>query len=305
MKNLSNLTSRLMVLSTLLLLLMGPASAVIQDTNGIPIVDSANIIIKSTNYDPAPAEPGNYVDIFIVVQNIGNVQLGKSYLKLEEKYPFSFDRKNDGIKEVDLIPPGREELLEYRMRIDDQAIEGTYELDVTLCADAKCETELRTSSIDIIVKTGGKPKLEIGLEDSSIFMPGTLGSITVSSVNRGKLGIKFLSIEIMESEDYEVTSPNRAYIGELTSDDFETEDFNFYVKPEFTGSALTVPIKVEYSDDNFKEYSGIEDIEIKVYSKELARKMGLVPQKSPTAYIISGIIILALLLFWYRKRKKA
>ncbi len=263
--------------------------------------DSSNLIIKSTNYDPSPAEPGKYVDVWVVVQNFGNKELKRSWLKLEPEYPFSFNPGETGIEGVDLIPQGREELMEYRLRVDDQAIEGTYDLEVILCEDSNCDREIRKSTIDIMVRTGGRPKLEIGLEDSSVFLPETLGEITISTVNKGKLGIKFLTIEVMDSEEYNLVSPARVYVGELDSDDFETEDFKIYTKSA-TG-VINVPVKVEYSDENFKDYTSIENIEFKVFSKKDAKNMGLVPKNKTAGYLIT-LAAIVLLAFLYRRRKK-
>lgn len=272
-------------------------------TNNLPIIENSNIIIKSTKFDPAPAEPGQYLDAFIVVQNLGNRDFEQTYLKLEEEYPFSFPRGEESTQLVELIPPGREELLEYRLFVDDQAVEGTYDLNLVLCSDKDCNYELRETTFSITVKTGGSPKLEIGLEDSATFLPGTLGEITVSAVNKGKLGIKFLTIEIMESEQYELVSPARVYIGELDSDDFETEDFQIFIN-EGTESKVTVPVKVEYSDSNFREYAGVENVELRVFSEEEAAQIGLISDGNPTIYYVIGAVVLVLLFFFYRRRKK-
>ncbi len=268
--------------------------------NYLSVTESPNLIIKSTNYDPSPAEPGKYVDVWIVVQNLGNKKIQRSWLKIKPEYPFSLNPGETGIEEVALIPAGREELMEYRLRVDDQAIEGTYDFDVVLCETPTCEIELRKTSIDIAVRTGGKPKLEIGLESSTVFLPETLGEITISAVNKGKLGIKFLTIEVMDSEEYELISPARVYLGELDSDDFETEDFRVYTHSS-TG-IINVPVKVEYSDENFKEYTSIENIEFKVFSEKDAKNIGLVSTKKTGKYFALAAIIL--LAFLYRRRKK-
>lgn len=288
----------------LLMILLPLASAQVTNpttSNYLPITENSNIIIKSVNYDPAPAEPGNYVDIFVVIQNLGNRDLSKSYLKLEEEYPFSFNSPSDSIEEVDLIPSGREELLEFRMLVDDQAVEGDYTLEVIQCSDPECENEVRNALITIQVKTGGRPKLEIGLEDAVVFLPGTLGDITISAVNKGKLGMKFLTLELLEGEGYEVISPSRVYVGELDSDDFETEDFQIFVSSD---SPVNIPVKVEYSDINFKDYAGVENIELKVFTQEQAESMGLVSSNHFVRNLFIFLVVVGFLFFLYRRRKK-
>ena len=288
-----------------LLLIIGSASAVAVPVtrNYLSVTDTANLIVRGTNYDPSPAEPGKYVTVWITAQNVGNKDVKNSWLVVEPTYPFSLDPGVSGAEFIKLIPAGREELVEYDLRVDTQALEGSYNLKFKLCYDEACKEEIRKSEIEISVRTGGKPKLEVGLEDSILFMPGVRGDVTINAVNRGELGIKYLIVELMDSEDFEIISPSRVYIGELDSDDFETEDFNLYIKPTTVGE-IEIPVKLEYSDENEKEYSGVENVMIKVYSMEEATQMGLVTQNGSARYLVLIAIVVLGGIFWYRRRKK-
>tara|TARA_Y100000034_G_scaffold136851_1_gene216384 strand:+ start:6435 stop:7352 length:918 start_codon:yes stop_codon:yes gene_type:complete len=295
-----------------LLLLLVPTVIALEpmDTNSptttLPIVDAGNLILEKATYDPSPAEPGKYVDVWITVQNFGNKNIENSWIKLDPSYPFYLTGSDNGIEEVKLLTSGREKVLEYRLRVDDQVVGGNYVLDLILCEDELCTTKIKTTQTTISVNTGGKPNLEIGLENSEIFTPGKLGEITVSAINRGKLGMKFLIIEIQESELFEIISPSRVYIGELNSDDFETEDFQIYLKPTTQNSQdIKVDIKVEYSDENFKEYTSIEKIEFKAYSLEDAQDMGLISGgKRNFEKITLLLIVFAGIIFYIRRRRK-
>ena len=59
---------------------------------------------------------------------------------------------------------------------------------------------------------------------------------------------------------------------------------------------------LEYSDENFKEYTSIENIEFKVFSEKDAKNIGLVSTKKTGKYFALAAIIL--LAFLYRRRKK-
>ena len=66
------------ILLIITLLPLVSAIEVIEETTktySIPMVDGKDITIERSNYDPLPAEPGKYVDIWITVQNYGNSEI--------------------------------------------------------------------------------------------------------------------------------------------------------------------------------------------------------------------------------------
>jgi len=59
---------------------------------------AANIVVEQTKYDPFPATPGEYVKIWIKVENWGGEDLLNSVFQLKTEYPFSLDPGDDGIQ---------------------------------------------------------------------------------------------------------------------------------------------------------------------------------------------------------------
>jgi len=297
--------------SFLLLLIMFSGASAYEEISSttsttlwMPAVENHNIIIQGTNYEPAPAEPGNYLDIYTVIRNEGNDDLNDFYVAIDPSYPFYLMGSETGTEFVDQLSSGREKLTEFRLMVDDQALSGSYNLYIKICKDAFCDKEIKRMISTVSVSTGGKPKLEIGIDDHELFIPGSLGEIIITSVNKGKLGIQFLTIEMIDSEDYEIISTPRKYLGELQTDDFERENYQIHVNPNIKDTKdITVLLEIEYSDDNYKTYKTQEEITFKVYSKADAKKIGLIENSSSGKMIFLLLIIGFIGYRWMRKKK--
>ena len=77
-------------------------------TLSISFADDAKIKMDLLKYEPYPAEPGNYMNIWIRVTNEGNTEAYYPSIQFEDKYPFSLDESDERVKEVGTIAPGRE-----------------------------------------------------------------------------------------------------------------------------------------------------------------------------------------------------
>ena len=293
------------ILLILTLIPLASAIEVIEETTktySIPDINGADISIVRSNYDPLPAEPGKYVDIWITIQNYGSKEVKNSYLKLNPEYPFYLTGKDTGVEYIKTLQPGGLKILEYRLLVDEQAIGSDYPLELKFCQDEFCENSVKTVKTSITVNTGGKPRLEIGIDDYELFTPGALGKIIITAVNKGKLGIQFLTIEVLDTADYDVISVPRKYLGELETDDFERETYQIYVNPEL-GNSKEVPIKlkIEYSDSNYKNYNSDEEVTFNVFTESDAKRIGLMEKSSSSLYII---LLLILAFFGYRKLRR-
>lgn len=282
--------------------------AVSTTTESFAAPDAGNIRLLQAKYDPYPAEPGQIMTLWVAVQNFGNKKVDNAYLKVVPEYPFSIPKGN-GIVDVGRIASFGERLAEYDLVVDEDAIEGIYSFDVQHCSDEDCNYVLRKIEVDISVRTGGSPRIRVGLEDTETFWSGKSGEVTLNIVNRGKLDIKFLTLTLLPSEDYEILSPEQVYIGELESDDFETADFKIFVEEGLAKSDtvyVDLPVKVEYTDSNNRDYDSQQQVRMKVYSQKDLKRFGLTQSKSSSSsYIIVLLLIAGAGYWWWKKKKKA
>jgi LPXTG-motif cell wall-anchored protein len=276
-------------------------------TENLNAPEHGNIRVLQAKYDPYPAEPGQIVTLWVAVQNWGESSVDDVYLRVVPEYPFSIP-SGTGIKEVGNVAAFGERLVEYDLIVNDGAIEGAYSFDVQQCSDRECNNIIKETEVSITVKTGGSPRIRVGLEQADTFWSEKKGEVTLNIVNRGKLDIKFLTLTLLPSEDYEILSPEQVYIGELESDDFETADFDIYVNNGISSKESTnveLPVRVEYTDSNNKDYSSQAQVRLKVYSQDDLKKYELVTNTNGSNTYLIVLLIIAGLGYWYwRKRKK-
>jgi len=265
--------------------------------------------VAMTNYDPSPAKPGKFVTVYLKAENPGGDEVKNAYFLLEPSYPFSFQPGEIATRDVNTMGPGEQFLLQYNLLVDKNALEGTYTQYLKLCFDTNC-TSFAKTSFDISVQPGGTPSIEASLESSDTFSGGKTGTVTLQVINRGSLNTKYMITELKQGDEFDLISPPRIYIGELTSDDSQTVDYKIYVKAGIAANkttAIKLPLLVEYSDANDKEYSQVYYVPLTVYSMEDLTKLNLVPnQNAMYRQILMAIIGLAavyMIYKWYKKKK--
>jgi LPXTG-motif cell wall-anchored protein len=275
-------------------------------TENVDAPEQGNIRLLQTKYEPYPAEPGQIVTLWVATQNWGQDSIDNVYLRVVPEYPFSIPQ-GTGIIEVGRVAAFGERLAEFDLIVNEDAIEGVYSFDVQQCSDNDCTQVVKELEVSISVKTGGSPRIRVGLEDSSTFWGGKSGDLTLNIVNRGKLDIKFLTITLLPSDDYEILSPSEIYIGELESDDFDTSDFKIFTKENIASKDtvyVDLPVKVEYTDSNNRDYTSQSQVKLKVYSQNDLKRYGLMIDSNGSNTYLIVLLIIAGAGFWYWRKKK-
>ena len=111
--------------------------------------------------------------------------------------------------------------------------------------------------------------------------------------------MKFTSLTLSNSENYDVISKSRVYVGNLKPDDFETAEFNIYVK-----SPGTLKVNIEYKDTFNNDYSETRELTLPVYDNNLINKYGLITTES-NGQIVTFILLLfviVIIIGWVKTR---
>jgi hypothetical protein len=148
-----------------------------------------------------------------------------------------------------------------------------------------------TKSDVIAFIVGDAPKLSVLLSESAVKTAGSNGKVSIILVNSGLVGLKFLNIELVESNDYTILSANEEYIGNLDSDDTDNVDFDIYAKSGIT--ALNLKFDLTYLDINNNAYSETITVPVPLYSASQLSMLGIKAGTNPLL-IIAGLVVLAL-----------
>ncbi len=146
------------------------------------------------------------------------------------------------------------------------------------------------------------PEYIINVDKSDIVLPNTKGKVVLSVSNIGASDINYVTVEVKGTPDIEMLSNNLVYMGNLESDDYETAEFDLYVKDQ-TGN-IDLPVTITYKDSYNRNIQDTKILTLKVYSKNDAIKYGLVTPSSSWGILLFLIIAGAGGYYWYTKRKK-
>ena len=376
--------------------------------------------VVSTIYEPYPAEPGKYMDLYVKVENLGTRPATDSTFELLPKYPFSLDSDVDAVKNYGRIEPSQPVLLTYKVRVDKNAVPGNSSIDLRyrtgeeglwftisfdiyvkprdtilsiekvesvpddIVAGGKADVEFTLKNLantqirDITLKLdmsdsatpfapvgsttekrieklepgeeetvlfrviseasaepkvykipitltysdeagttytkndivglliSSDPEIQVYMEESDTFMGGTKGSIIVSMSNIGATQAKFVSIVLAQSKNYEILGPDRTYIGNLDSDDFDTAEFKLYVDESLNDTKIPVLVTVTYKDAYNDEHVEDFELELPIYSREHLIKVGEISADGGSNTLVYAVVLIVVLYLVYRifRRKK-
>ncbi|MCX6694970.1 MAG: hypothetical protein NTU61_01575 [Candidatus Altiarchaeota archaeon] len=138
--------------------------------------------------------------------------------------------------------------ISFTLYVDSVASPKAYEIPVTVSSVDRYGSK-QTMTRMLGVKVGGSPKVEASLDKQDDFKSGSTGKLTLSVANTAFVDAKFLSIQILDTKDYTVTSKTDAYIGNLASDDFQSEEFSVKVADGVNGK-IPLKVKITYTEEN-------------------------------------------------------
>lgn len=263
--------------------------------------DDASLSIEQVRANPEEVLPGDAVRLEMEIKNTANVVLRNIAVQLDlvatqgstvVDYPF-IPSGTATQKIITKLNPGETETVEFSLKSYPTAAPGYYKMPVSLTYFDEQGTEGTQDEFTGII-VGASPELDIYVEGTSVRQESAEGDITLQFVNKGVNDMKFLSVEVLDSESYTVVGTQRVYIGDLDSDDFRSETFTV----QSVSEDASVAVQVSYRDQNNKEYQLVKNIPIQ-YDQS--------PQESSgNTGIIVAIVVVAILgiYLWRRHRRK-
>jgi len=253
------------------------------------------LIVKSISLEPTNITPGDTGVLKIVIENYANFKLYdvRFDLNLSDKFGFLddiskrkiFQMESGGIKE-----------LEYNIIVLPDTKDGIYRSNYKVRYLNHLGNERNESDIfDIIIR--GEPKIFGYVSETGVYKENNIGDITIKLVNNDLANIKFLTVTLENSEDYEIISNNKEYIGELDSDDFES--INFRLKINKKDGIIKLPLLINYKDSLNKDYSQNMELDLPIRTaKELGKNT------NGTFEILLILLLILIIGYYFYKRYK-
>jgi hypothetical protein len=284
----------------------------------------ATVVINEVSLDPDMIPPGQEGKLTLQLKNLAdslmkdiNVKLDLSLTTLTattgteaaaiyEALPFA-PTTSSNEKRIVALKPGKTIDLAYDLMVYPDATSRVYKLPVILTYKDEVDNEYEKEEI-IGVVVGAEPDVYVVIDSSDLIAGKKTGSVSFKFVNKGVTDIKFLDISLEETDQYQIVSANKEYIGNIDSDDYDSVDFDLFLTNNGdakTNGMLEFPLYIEFKDANNIDYK--KDITLE-YRINTAEQKGQSQSKSGLIIVIVIIImIVAWIIYrrWDKKRKAA
>jgi hypothetical protein len=207
------------------------------------------------NQDPDPAQPGRYVDLRWKVEKLGNNQLNNITYTLIVGYPFSFDESDTPVRNLGNWEgfSGSDEfaVLYYKVRVDDDAIEGTYKVKLGLNvegSDSYVEKEY-----DVRVGDKERPDFVLGqLTTSPTKLTADIDEaeldLDIANAGEGDAENVVVDMELPEGFTPSYTFSDRQALGTIAAGSSKTASFFVDIAKDVPGGLHHATVRISYKE---------------------------------------------------------
>jgi hypothetical protein len=248
------------------------------------------------NINSKPLSPGSTGILSIMIRNDADFYLKDVRIMID--LPSSINFLNDvSVRKILTMEAGVRKELNFSLIVSPTASEGIYQGSIKADYLNNMGTQRSENyTFSVIVKS--TPTIFVKLENPQINKEKDTGDITVTIINNGPANIKFLTVDLQDSSDYEIIGSKKQYVGDLDSDDFESISFKLKILNEM--KEISIPLKIQYKNSMNEDYSESINLAIKmVSSKDLGVK-----SNNTSSIIIAVIVVLLVAYIIYKVYKK-
>ncbi len=216
-----------------------------------------SITVTSTKYEPYPAEPGAYLDVWVKLENQGLQDARDVVLEFVPSYPFQEIEGETYSYDLGSLSYGVDVVKKFTVLVDPRAVEGTNKFKVRYSVDGgpwvekslgievrRSEAILwirRVSTSPGYIPPGGTGRVFITIENTA---DSLARDVTVSlDLSRGDLPFAHIGGVAEKRQKY------------LNGGDTATISFDILVDPEAEPGVYKVPVTLEYTNVGGATYS--------------------------------------------------
>lgn len=251
---------------------------------------------------PTSIKPGETATVIVKLRNLAGAYLKDIKVKFDLTDVDFAPIGSANEKTIRNIEADAVEEVEFKLMANPDADSGLVKVPLTVdYLDSSGDSHSKENTLGLVI--GGEPDLMTAIDSTEIKTSGETGNIIVKFTNKGLTDVKLLNIVLKETNDFSIVSNDQEYIGNIDSDDYETAEFKLNVK-KTEKEIIDIPVEFEYMDANNNGYKERVNLELKLYSKKEAQKLGLEEKSNVLGIVIVIVIVGAGLFFYIRYRKK-
>lgn len=263
---------------------------------GVITVQTQNAVLVIENYtvSPSPVLPGQTMKLDLLLRNAGSIGVKNLDISIDLE-DGKFSTIGTGAKQrVDYIGPGGTRNVRFTLASDTTTEVKLYPVPVEMeYQDERNKAYVDEPKISLLVNAD--PELSLMVDGTDFERRSRPGTVSLQVVNKGVVDVKYLTVKLAGSEEYEILSPsNEEYVGNLDSDDFETVDF--IIEPKVDRPRLNVLL--EFKDPYNMDFQQRHDLPLRIITEADLGRGG------PPWGVIFLLAVIGGGVYWWRKRKK-
>ncbi len=237
---------------------------------------STDLRIEVIKYDPAPAEPGALMDLWLKVYTQGSTISSTSTLNdvkvsLLEEFPFSAASRSELMKSLGTMSPGETREIRFKVKVDSNANPGTNELKFQVSSSNMKEV-VTTPSFEIDIESVSATIAIVSVESDPEQIPsGEKASIKITLRNDALLGLKDISAKLDLSSASTPFAPihstTEKKIRYLKSGESTDIFYDVIALSEADAKVYKIPFSLTYYDDAGNRYNKSDIIGLIVSTK--------------------------------------
>lgn len=225
----------------------------------IPTAIAADGDLQATlsRYEPLPAQPGQYVTIYVQLENIGNEDAPNAYLEIIDSFPFSIVTESERSINIGVIKSQKSYVADFKLRVDSNAVVGLNKVKIKYTTD-KDSNNWKEKELSVEVKPS-EAKLAVNKVE---VMPeqihsGEDGVVTITVKNSASIVFRDVSVKLDFNEDdipfIPLNSITEKQIALLKPGELSQISFPLSVYPTATPGYYKVPLEISFYDDEGTE----------------------------------------------------
>ncbi len=236
----------------------------------------AVLSISSVETIPGEFAPGQRGSAVVSLVNLAQVALKDVRVKLDlsgDETPFVPIGGTSEAKFAALAPGEKVDAV-FEVIPSADAASGAHKIPIQLVYfDRLGKQYSRNETAGFVVSS--VPLLQVVASSDKVFKRNVRGKISLKIVNNGLSDVKLLWVQLKpDADDVKLLSPSQAYVGSISSDNYETVDFDVFVEQNAT-LPLELPVEVSFRDSSNKPFELEFFPQLWVFSDEDAKRLQL------------------------------
>jgi hypothetical protein len=196
------------------------------------------IVVTQLKYSSYPANPGEYIDLWVQAQVVGTVTPSNATFMLNAQYPFSLDLSDSGVRSFGQLG-STPVVMHFKVRVDQNAVIGDNQLELDYSPSGFGSTNAWSVKMLDIQIANVQTSFDMVLQDS------TSSEVSLAIANTGQNTANSMIVKIPEQKGFSITGTNGQMVGNLDSGDYTLVTFE--VTKDVT-ETRNLTVEIDYTD---------------------------------------------------------